>query len=311
MNTRGSRNDGLFVVPATWQAAFRGGAHPAGAGNGLRRTGALKFLCWSLLGCCVFAAAADGRLRISDATGSESGAVGVLAFRLADERQPMKVSFHRLEAGAALDKLAAGETDVVLINAAEIPADFSGIRQVYAHDATVACVNAENPLRQVTRDQLKQMLTAVRPRWSLVGGSDADIHRYAVGRRDGRIAGAEKLNIFMTAAEILRLSSFAEAVLLTETDPAALAFGSGLPELPLRVVALQVDGVAPSRNTIRSGEYPLAVAYAAATSKSPPPEALALLESLASAEAGKLLEADGLLPPAAVSPGPESRGGRQ
>lgn len=250
----------------------------------------------------VFAAlalCAGGRVRVTDATGRDVGAVGRFALPWAAEKR-LELSVRKLEAGAALEKLAAGETDIVLLKSEDLPTGFSGKHRVYAHRALIVAVNAQNPVRSVTRRQLKLLLTGTRPTWAEVGGDDVDIHRYCVGTGNGGILGEKELHLFSAAPEILKLGSFGEALLLAEADPAALALGPYQPELPERVAALGIDGVSPSLANIRSGAYPLRETYCAVLGTTAPPAAAELFQMLGSKEFYEALEADGAIPPAAV-----------
>lgn len=242
---------------------------------------------------------AGGKVRLTDTTGLESDTIGRFAIPWAREKQ-LELSVRKLEAGAALEKLAVGDTDIVLLRQDDLPAGFTGDRRIYAHRALVFAVNARNPVRSVTRRQLKLLLTGRRPVWSEVGGDGVDIHRYGVKSADGGVVGARELNLFAAATEILRLGSIGEAALLAEADPAALAFGPYSAELPAQVVALRIDDVEPSRENIRNGLYAVQDVYVAVLGASSPPEARELFKMLGTAEFYKMLEADGLIPPAAT-----------
>lgn len=242
---------------------------------------------------------AGGKVRITDATGSDSNAAGRFALPWA-ARGKLELSVRKLEAGAALEKLAVGDTDLVLLRKDDLPPAFTGRRRIYAHRALIAAVNARNPVRSVTRSQLKRLISAPRPVWSAVGGDGIDIHRYAVKLPDGKLVGERELNLFAAADEILRLGSIGEAVLLTEADPAALAWGPFLPELPPGVVALRIDGKEPSMENIRNGSYPLQETYVAVLGDSPPAAAEELFGMLGTEEFYDALAADGLIPPAAA-----------
>jgi hypothetical protein len=104
------------------------------------------------------------------------------------------------------------------------------------------------------------------------------------------------LKLDLRAREITAFSTMGEAILLAENDPAALVWGPFVAELPITVVALEVDGALPTRANIRSGAYPLSVSRFAVSSAGPGRAAQEFLASLRSGEFAHLLEDDGEIP---------------
>ena len=247
-----------------------------------------------------FALCAGEKVRITDASGGGCDTLGRFAMTWA-ARKGLELSVRKLDAEMALEKLGAGDIDLVLLKPEALPAGSGWRRRVCAYRALVAAVNVRNTVRSITRSQLKMLLTETRPAWSAVGGDGVDVHRYGVKTEDGKLFGAKELNLFSAADEILLLGTFAEALLLAEADPAALALGPYDPELPERVTALAVDGAAPTRGNIRSGAYPLRETYSVVLGPAPSPAAKELFELLDTKEFYAMLEADGLIPPAPAS----------
>lgn len=239
------------------------------------------------------------KLRITDATNGEGGStVGRFALAWA-QRKDLELSVRKLDAEAALERLGSGDTDMVLLKDGALPSAFAGKHRVYACRALVAAVNAKNPVRSMTRAQLKKILTAPRPTWAEAGGNGTDIHRYCVKRGDGDgIVGERELNLFSAADEILKLGGFDEALLLTEADPAALTLGPYQPFLPEETAVLGIDGVLPTPGNIRSGAYKLREAYVVAVGEKPNATVDELFELLKTKEFYEMLEADGFVTPA-------------
>ena len=235
-------------------------------------------------------------LRIADATGGDGGAVTALLLKFASERKDLEISFRRLDAESALEKLDAGDFDIVLVNGGDLPEKYRKAAFRYAVKACIAVVSIKNPLRRVSSKDLRLILDVPKPNWELVGGPVSDIHRCVVAARNGGLVGMEMLKLEVRAREMLTLSTMNEAVLLAENDPAALVWGPFMPELPITVVALAVDGVAPTRANIRNGSYPLSVSRCAVSSAAPGGAAKAFLERLRSGEFAALVEDDGEIP---------------
>lgn len=236
------------------------------------------------------------KLRIADATGSDGDAVTGILFSLASERPGIEISFRKLDAESALEKFDAGDFDVVLVNGGDLPPERRRTAFRYATKAYIAVVCIKNPLRRVSMKDLRLLIDVPRAQWELVGGSASVIHRYGVADRNGAPVGAKMLKLDVRAREMITFSSMNEAVLLAENDPAALVWGPFMPELPITVTALEVDGVAPTRANIRDGRYPLCVARFAVSAAEPTEAARAFLKLLRSGEFAQLAEDDGELP---------------
>ena len=247
-------------------------------------------------------ASGAGKLRISDATGSGMAAFSRVAFNYALQND-VEVAYHRIETAAALEKLSLGETDVVLLKNEEIPKDFAGMKTVCAHRVLVAVVNVRNPLRGMTRNHLKRLLTEPNPRWDHRGGSGAPVRRAALKGRDGTPLGFGQLNLFKTASGILALERTEQLWLFVGANTEALAVLPFAGEVPNGLVTLKIDGVAPTFPNIRSGNYPLTEVYAAVTAANPPIPARGLVRSFGGREFSDLLEEEGALAPL---PGPVS-----
>ena len=237
------------------------------------------------------------KLRIADATNGGGDAVaGIILQRFAVERSDVEVSLIRSNAEDALEKLEAGDFDIVLVNGGDLPPKFRARAFRYAVAAYIACVSVKNPLRRISVKELRMLLDAPRPKWELVGGSASDIHRCGISDRSGRLIGAGILKLGPRARGMLMLDSMKEAILIAGGDPAALIWGPFTDGLPLAVVALEVDGVAPTRANIRGGRYPLCVSRFAVSSAAPGKAAREFLALLRSGEFAQLVEEDGELP---------------
>ena len=237
------------------------------------------------------------KLRIADATGSDGGAIPAALLKLIAEHPDFEISCFKLDAESALEKFDAGDLDVVLLNGGDLPPPDRRKRAFrYATGAYVAVVSIKNPLRKISVGDLRMIVDAPRAQWELVGGSASTIHRYGVCARDGKLVGAAMLRLDIRAREITAFSSMSEAVLLAENDPEALVWGPFMSELPMAVVALEVDGVPPTRANIRSGAYPFSVSRFAVSSAEPGTAAREFLALLRSGEFAKLLEDDGEIP---------------
>ena len=250
------------------------------------------------------AASGAGKLRIGDATGSglEAFSRAALTYGL---RNDLEISYHRLDTATALEKLALGETEIVLLNADAIPQDFSGKKTVCAYRPLVAVVNRRNPLRGITRNHLKRLLSEPRPLWDHRGGSGAEVRRAALKGRDGTPLGFGQLNLFKAAPGILTLADANQLWIFVGANVEALGVLPFAHIVPDTLAALKIDGVAPTLDNIRSRQYPLTEALVAVTAANPAEPARGLLESFGSRDFSDLLEEEGALAPLPGASGTE------
>lgn len=247
-----------------------------------------------LLFAAVLNIAAEEKLRIVDATDSGGSAVVQLALGIGRKRN-CEVSLHTLDAATALEKLAAKEIDVVLLNGADLPRPAPKNSFRYATGAFLAVVGAQNPFRRFSSADLKLLFGVPDPKWELVGGSRAAVVRIAVRARRGAFAGAAQLGADNAEGTLL-FDSMGEAIVLAESEQNALVWGPFVADLPVSAVAAAVDGVAPTRAAIRSGRYPFGIPRYAVGVETPGEAAREFLQMLRSGEFAELLEEDGELP---------------
>ena len=139
--------------------------------------------------------------------------------------------------------------------------------EVIGHDALVFVVNADNPVDSLTTDQIRDIYAGKITNWKEVGGNDAPIIPFQRNENAGSQALMKKL--IMQDTELMTpptdyivdsMAGLMESV--REYDNSANAIGYSVyyyahdMEMAHGLKLIKVDGVAPSRDTIRTGEYP-------------------------------------------------------
>jgi phosphate transport system substrate-binding protein len=170
--------------------------------------------------------------------------------------------------GAGVEALAAGEAEIAASSrpllADEVAAIYSrfrslGVRHLVAQDALSVIVNAANPVRALSVEQLRGLFDGSITSWAELGGDDLEVivivrppwsgtHRFFrdhVLKGQAYAAGARALP---TTPEIL------ESVL---SEPGAVGYGGLAYRLPGTEVCA-IDGVPPTVEAVRAGRYPLA-----------------------------------------------------
>jgi phosphate transport system substrate-binding protein len=169
--------------------------------------------------------------------------------------------------GAGVEALIAGEVDLCAasrpftaeeVAALHARAGTLGVRVLLARDALSVYLHPDNPVRDLSLDELRRVFGGEVASWAALGGRDEPIlavvrpptsgtHRFF---REHVLGGEGFASVARVAA---RTADVVEAV---GTTPGAIGFG-GLVFGP-GLVHARIDGVAPTAGAVRDGSYPLA-----------------------------------------------------
>lgn len=179
--------------------------------------------------------------------------------------------------------------------------------QPVGKDALVFIVNEGNPVESLTQQQAYDIYTGKITNWSQVGGEDAQIKAFQRPETSGSQTMMRKLLIGdaqMAEAETemiaVGMSDIIEA--LEQYDNSANALGYSVYYYASEMFRqpglkfLQIDGVSPSNETIKSGEYPLINEFYCVTNQQSSPKALEIKEWLLSEEGQDFVEGCGYVP---------------
>ncbi len=174
----------------------------------------------------------------------------------------------------AYKKLVSGRASILLVY--EMPDDASAYIQGYAaqletapigRDALVFVVNARNPIDNLTTQQVIDIYSGKIRNWKDVGGADEEIAAYQRNAESGSQTLMQKLvmkNTPMMRARhnfvVTTMAYVAVAVAAYENGRSAIGYNVFyyLAEMQKdkNIKILSIDGVLPSKESIRSGKYP-------------------------------------------------------
>ena len=218
--------------------------------------------------------------------------------------------------------LAAGQCDLLLVgqpNAAVFDemkdAGFEYDLETIATDALIFVVNENNPVDNLTTEQIRKIYTGEITNWSEVGGADEEIIPFQ--RNEG--AGSQALMVKLVMGDTPMMDAPAEYVagamgelmeVVKSYDNSANAIGYSVyyyandMNMASGLKIISVDGVAPSAETIRSGEYPHRNAYYCVIAASEPEDSPArvLYDWIVTEEGQKLVAAEGYVSELDVQP---------
>lgn len=168
-----------------------------------------------------------------------------------------------------------------------------------ARDGLVLIVNPENPIQNLTIDQVRDIYTGTITDWSQLGGSKSRIN--IIAREEGSGTRSAFTELVMGEAEISPKSivqdSNGAVRLLVADDPNAIGFIS-LGLVNDKVKALHLDGIEATRENIMNGSYSLSRPFLFVTNGEPKGVAKEFIEFTLSTEGQKLLSDEGLIPSA-------------
>lgn len=139
------------------------------------------------------------------------------------------------------------------------------VENVVAIDGIAVIVNNQDAVENLTKDQLAKIYTGEVKSWSEVGGPDASI--VVIGREAGsgtRDAFEELLEIKDQCAYANELDSTGAVLAKVASTPGAIGYVS-LDVLDNTVTAVSLDGVEPTEENIKAGDYFLSRPFVMAT----------------------------------------------
>jgi phosphate transport system substrate-binding protein len=132
------------------------------------------------------------------------------------------------------------------------------LAHVIAMDGVCIIVHPSNPVRALTKDQIRDIYTGKITNWSQAGGPSMPIVPISRDTSSGTYETFENLvmNKQNMAAGVEYVNANPQAHARVKTTRGAIGY-VGLGFVDAAVRALKVDGVLPSRQTIASGTYPV------------------------------------------------------
>jgi phosphate transport system substrate-binding protein len=169
-----------------------------------------------------------------------------------------------------------------------------------AWDALALIAHPDNPVENLSADQIRAVYTGRIGNWRELGGPDAPIHLYV---RTGRISGVgyairqylfEDSQVeFVTDYVVPSSGPLEQAV---ERDPLAVGITGVSSARKRNVKLVSIDGKSPTYDNVRSGGYGLYRPLYLVTSPGPSPEVKAFVAFAMSEDGRQVLRNNGTVP---------------
>ena len=265
-------------------------------------------LALGLLAGCGQTGSAAGEETISgsvatDGSTSMEAVIGALgeAFMLANP--DVTVTYNPTGSGSGIAAVQEGRCDIGLASRAlkeeEIAA---GLKEtILAYDGIAVIVHPDNPVADLSLEQITAIYTGQITDWSEVGGEEGEIvligREAGSGTRDGfeSITGTEDACLYRQ-----ELTSTGDVITAVSQNPGAIGYAS-LSAVSDLVKAVTVDAVAASEETVLDGSYRIQRPFVLVTrdGEELSPAAQAFFEYVTSADASGIIAAAGAVAAAA------------
>jgi phosphate transport system substrate-binding protein len=223
------------------------------------------FSLWLVVGCSP-EKQLTGKLVIkgSNTFGEELGPRLIEEFR---KRQPgVTVEIESKGSGSGFAALLAGDCDIAAssrpINEDEKRQSKSrGIKlneYVIGSYGVAVVVQKDNPIGDLTHEQVRDIFTGATPNWKEVGGPDAPIHVYIRDPVSGTYLGFQELAMDRQpyAASAKQFKSYPEIVEAVNNDKAGIGYAGMIFSARQGVKPVAINGVLPRISTVNEGDYP-------------------------------------------------------
>lgn len=192
----------------------------------------------------------------TDGSTSMEKVIGFLSEAYMEEHDNVKVTYNPTGSSAGIQAVEEGRCDIGLASRDLKEEEKADLQEtVVAIDGIAMIVNADNPVTDLSLEQIQSIYTGKVTNWKEVGGSDAPIvcigREAASGTRDGfeSVTGTEDACKYSQ-----ELTSTGDVVQTVSGNPNAVGYASAA-SVNDSVKVLSVEGVAPSMQTIQSGDY--------------------------------------------------------
>ena len=202
------------------------------------------------------AAAVSGTVSTDGSTSMEK-VIGALSESYMAANKDVTVNYNPTGSGAGITAVQEGTCDIGLSSRALKDGEkAAGLQEtVLAYDGIAIIVHPDNPVSDLTLEQIAQLYTGEITNWKDVGGNDAQVvligREAASGTRDGfeSITGTKDKCQYRQ-----ELTSTGDVITTVSQNPDAIGYAS-LASIKDSVKALNVDGVTPSEASVKDGSY--------------------------------------------------------
>ena len=233
----------------------------------------------------------------TDGSTSMEKVIGALSESFMAANGGVTVNYNPTGSGSGITAVQEGTCDIGLSSRAlKDEEKAAGLKEtVLAYDGIAIIVHPDNPVSDLTLEQIAKLYTGEITNWKDVGGNDAEVvligREAASGTRDGfeSITGTKDKCQYRQ-----ELTSTGDVITAVSQNPDAIGYAS-LASVKDTVKALNVNGVTPSEATVKDGSYMVQRPFVLVTveGKALSPAAQAFFDYALSADVASIISAAG------------------
>lgn len=193
----------------------------------------------------------------TDGSTSMEKVIGTLGEAFAQQPDGVAVTYNPTGSGAGIKAVQEGRCDIGLSSRALKEEERAqGLTEtVLAYDGIAILVHPDNPLADLTLEQISDIYTGKVTDWNQLGGPDGEIVRIGREAGSGTRDGFESITGTEGACQYRQeLTSTGDVITTVAGNPNAIGYAS-LAGVGDSVKVLTVDGVAPNEGTVKDGSY--------------------------------------------------------
>lgn len=236
----------------------------------------------------------------TDGSTSMQKVIGALGEAFTQENSKVRFTYNPTGSGSGIQAVQEGRCDIGLSSRAlKEEEKAAGLEEtVLAYDGIAMIVHPENPVEDLTLEQIADIYTGKITNWSEVGGQDAQI--VLIGREagSGTRSGFEEIVGVQDACQYRQeLSATGDVITTVAQNPGAIGYAS-LASVKDTVKALNIGGVTPSEQSVKDGTYAIQRPFILATKAQQPlsETAQAFFDYITSPAASEIITAAGVVP---------------
>nr|WP_317412956.1 phosphate ABC transporter substrate-binding protein [uncultured Solibaculum sp.] len=239
----------------------------------------------------------SGKVTTGGSTSMEA-VLGALQEAFAEKYPDVDISYEPTGSGAGITGATEGSLDIGL-SSRDLKKEETGVTATkIALDGISIIVNKDNPITDLSLEDLARIATGEVKNWSELGGNDQEIvfigREAGSGTRDGfeSIVGVEDKCVYSE-----ELTATGAVIAKVQSNQSAIGYAS-LSAVDDSVKTLTIDKVAPSEETVQDGTYAIQRPFVFVTKDGGElsEAAKAFLEFASSSDADELIRTAGAVP---------------
>lgn len=233
----------------------------------------------------------------TDGSTSMEKVIGALSESFMAANGGVTVNYNPTGSGSGITAVQEGTCDIGLSSRAlKDEEKAAGLKEtILAYDGIAIIVHPDNPVADLSIEQIAKLYTGEITNWKDVGGNDAEVVLIGREAASGTRDGFESITGTKDACQYRQeLTSTGDVITAVSQNPDAIGYAS-LASVKDTVKALNVGGVTPSEATVKDGSYLVQRPFVLVTveGKALSPAAQAFFDYALSADAASIISAAG------------------